>query len=301
MIAVMSMWSNDDPVNIHCNDWEEMLLLWVWSSAMNRKNIGTLHLYLTSAFRKILIDEIGIKADYVSTELDNIKLPSQFLFNWWVAGKMHTYRLQDKPFIHIDYDAWFSKPLKSEFSNAEIFGQNKETFTDNNDIYPIREFLENVPIMPSCFSKYYKLPNDYAINVGSFGGNNLSFIHRYADETFKWMYLKRNRKALSRCKEWLSDYQIGVGMQCLPEQYGLSCMARDAGIKTLFLFRKHQDILKKRCRQELGYEHLGGSIKLQQHIKSLMKGLVSKYFPEQASKITKLIKSKELKNSPSKM
>lgn len=296
MIAVMSMWSKGRPVLKNCESWEQMFLLWAWSAAMNRKFFGELHLYLTSAFKEILIDWIGIKADYITTELDDVKTPDYFNFDWWIAGKVHTYKAQQKPFLHLDYDAWFSKQPPERILKAAVVAQHEEDkgWVLHADSYPVSACLENLK-MPDYYKKYYGTDGDYAYCVGCFGGNDLDFIHEYADECTKWLFSKENKKAMSRCHKWLNQRQINKGIDEVPEQYGLSCLAREKGITVECLFKDYETMGDPENRQEIGFEHLGGETKLLRGMTKALKANMLKHFPEQTSKINSFLESEEFK------
>lgn len=58
-----------------------------------------------------------------STALDKLDVNEWF----WAAGKLYTYSIQDKPFIHIDSDCFLWKQLPDRILNASLFAQNPET------------------------------------------------------------------------------------------------------------------------------------------------------------------------------
>jgi hypothetical protein len=54
-------------------------------------------------------------------------LPST-LRRWWTLGKLHAYRSQTTPFVHLDSDVYLWSPLPRRLTSAPVFGQNPERF-----------------------------------------------------------------------------------------------------------------------------------------------------------------------------
>jgi hypothetical protein len=297
MPAVMSMWSQENfpKQSGGASDWERFMLLWVWSTHLNRKFFGELHLYLTSWFKELLVDGLGIQADYVSTELDNVDIPAYKDLNWWVAGKLWTHRLQHKPFIQIDYDAWLVKPLQQRILDADLVAQNTEQLFEVKDVYPIEEMSSCIKV-PSSFSRYHGRQEDFAINTGFFGGKNLDFIHSYVDSCFEVMCSQENIEMFDTLNTWLdTKIKRTLGICIIMEQYGLACKVREHDVKVQYLFNGWEEMSNRKCRLRVGYEHLLGPIKRQSHIEKQISIIVRRYLPDQYRKVQDMLKSDVLK------
>jgi hypothetical protein len=130
----------------------------------------------------VLVENIGIPFDFVSTDLDAINEYSPY---WWNMGKFYTYADQRKPFIHIDNDVFIWDPLPERILSAPLFSQNPEYFTELSDYYRPVE-LETA--LTNCW-----LPDEWiwgrkvfrsfqkAFNTGIYGGYRTDFIRYCAN------------------------------------------------------------------------------------------------------------------------
>ena len=103
-------------------------------------------------------------------------LPSQ----WWAYPKIHVYSLQDKPFIHIDNDAYLWNGIPEKYiSNNDVICQSLEDLEDGGywfykdgvRVYD-KHILENMKDV-----SHYK----FAMNAGVFGAFNKKGINMFKE------------------------------------------------------------------------------------------------------------------------
>jgi len=115
----------------------------------------------------------------VNIELEGFKAPREA----WAAGKLHTYYLQTKPFIHLDFDVFLGKQWKPErFNSVRYLVQSTESherYIHSLSLVP-DVWLDELSLSPAMF---------YAYNMGVFGGTQVDRIAEYAERA---LYAIRN-------------------------------------------------------------------------------------------------------------
>ena len=159
------------------------LMSWSLSCHSLRKNYGEVALYTDTAGKEVLIDKLHLPYTEVHVVFDDFHCLPQH----WALAKVKTYSLQTRPFLHIDGDVYVPRPFSDEIINACLVAQNREIGTS----YYRRmmdEILSHHSIhIPDYILIRLKEESIGSYNMGIFGGCDLSFIHSYCDEAFRFM------------------------------------------------------------------------------------------------------------------
>lgn len=150
---------------------------WIYSVNHAKKNFKNVILYTDDFGFQFLCKKLNLKFDKVFLSLNELSSIPNYL---WAYGKIFTYQSQTEPFIHIDYDAFLTKPLMHKFLNAELLVESIELFKDYHLYYPL---IENLKLL-GYSSPIFDLQDNYkfAYNAGILGGTNLDFIKLYCLE-----------------------------------------------------------------------------------------------------------------------
>jgi len=287
MRAVWSFWSRPFTSHHHTH-WVKPvhhLFSWVISLETARKHFSRTVLYTDDDGARLLVDQLGLQFDEVSTDLNVL---ASYDPAWWSLGKVWTYRAQHEPFIHIDSDVFLWQPLPPELISAPLFVQCPDFFVPNASHYK-PELLE------STISRGGEiwLPAEWVWfrasgarqrgeSCGIFGGRRIDFIQHYTNQAFKLLEHPANQPGWSHMKE-KSDHNI------LLEQYLLAACIdyhrdrpaspfRDIEIK--YLFSSLDDALASDDATRLGYTHLVGTAKKNPHIITRLEQRMQRDYPE---------------------
>jgi hypothetical protein len=179
----MSFWSDPYLQNLH-NKWineKTWRMSWALSVAAATKTYSKPKLYTDDAGYDLLVKDYGLSFSEIDLSLNELKdMDARFT----TLGKNYAIGKQDKPFIHLDYDAYLYESIPSEtFYNGVMF--LKEYFINLDDpkgMSPCHRpelFLDckNVP-------EYWKegiISNKFKIyQSGILGGSNIDFFKEYS-------------------------------------------------------------------------------------------------------------------------
>ncbi len=183
--------------------------------------------------KHILIDKLKLPYTKVHVELDGLNhYPEQL----WAIGKLYAYRLQDKPFLHVDGDVYCWNRFGRELEMADLAGQNIET--DENYYHQSMQYLKDNDFqILDEFKADFSLRKEFgATNAGIIGGNNLDFFKEYVDRAF--YFIDQNLDKVNKGT-------IGTYFAIIYEQYLFSVMARKKGIKIKHFIKKNeQEIMR---------------------------------------------------------
>jgi hypothetical protein len=268
MRAVWSFWSK--PFRAYKGRiWREPqhhLLAWGLSLRLARQHFAETQLVTDTAGKRMLIDELGLEFDSVSTELDQLRDADP---GWWALGKLKAYSLQDRPFVHIDTDVFLWKALPSALLSAPVFAQ-----------CPERHPLENAWCGPRhieyLFDKHnLSLPVEWQWassrnttwfreeNCGILGANNFEFIRHYAETALSLVGDPAHRPL------W-ADLPDKSGFTMLIEQFLLACCidyhriapkSAFRGVNIRYLFSSWSEAYNPNATVGVGYTHLLGDTK----------------------------------------
>lgn len=147
----------------------------------------------------MLVDELGLQFDHVSTELDRLIDTDP---GWWALGKLLAYSLQDRPFVHIDSDVFLWKPLPASLTCAPVFTQCPEHHPFENEWWCGPRDVERL------FERHnLHLPVEWrwsssrsarafrAENCGILGANRVDFVRYYAQTALRLVNGPANAEA----------------------------------------------------------------------------------------------------------
>ena len=209
----------------------------------------------------------------------------------WALPKIHSYSIQEKPFLHIDGDIFIWKAFDQELMSSGLITQNKESATS---------FYENIMQLLEANLTYFPKEIEqerqkgeliYAYNAGIFGGHDINFFQRYTQKAFG--FVNANLQNLDRIN--IVDFNIFF------EQYLFYCMAKDEQKSVDVLFDNLIDDTQytgfgdfREVPYNKKYLHLLGNYKKSTSVCTQMANRLRKDYPEHYYKIIELFRKKEL-------
>jgi hypothetical protein len=281
MRAVWSFWSKPYRAHDHLN-WSaerHTRLSWILSVETSRRHFAETALVTDSAGARMLVDELGLAFDSVSTALDALDGHDP---EWWALGKIYAYRAQEVPFVHIDHDAFLWKPLPPEVVAAGVLTQSPESLA----WYDPGAFDWAIGVaggwLPEEWRWFRRHPAQEGLCCGIFGGNHIPFINHYADSAIRMIEHPANQPA------W-SLFNGKLGYNILFEQYFLSAALafhqasptsplRDVTARCLFA--TGEQAYDEATAVELGFTHLLGGAKRDPGIMRRLKARVARDYPQ---------------------
>ena len=103
-----------------CFGWaapEYHLMSWALSCLQLNKIYGNAALYASSSGAKLLVDILGLPYNDVHITHDEFYLPDKKL---WALSKIHTYSLQNAPFVHLDGDVFIFLNFQNRYSAENL-------------------------------------------------------------------------------------------------------------------------------------------------------------------------------------
>jgi hypothetical protein len=155
-------------------------LSWVLSVESARKHYPDVALVADTDGARILTEEIGIEFSDVSTALDTLDDADP---RWWAIGKIRAYAAQERPFVHIDADAYLWKRLPAIVEHAPLFAQSPEALIDHDFYQPDRlaqRFEKHIGRVPEAWAWYLRRGYHTAACCGIMGGNDIASVKAYA-------------------------------------------------------------------------------------------------------------------------
>ena len=165
---------------------------WALSCLQFRKFYDEVELVTDQLGYDLLISKLGLPYTSVRVILDDL---NHYHPDLWALGKIYTYSVQDKPFIHADGDVYIWGKLFSEMDNAPLYAQNVERF---EEFYkPVfTSIVSNFMYVPPVLLDFERRNGSAAINAGVIGGYDISFFKEYAKGAFE--FVDRNLDNLNK-------------------------------------------------------------------------------------------------------
>lgn len=268
MRAVWSFWSK--PFRQYKGRiWREPrhhLLAWGLSLKLARQHFDETQLVTDSAGKAMLVDELGLEFDSVSTELDRLYDADP---GWWALGKLVAYSIQQSPFIHLDTDVFLWKAPPPVLLSAPVFAQCPEHHALDHAWCGPRDlealFVRHGATLPVEWQWASSLhTNSFREeNCGILGGNRVDFIRYYANTAIDLV----SDPAYAELWRELPEKS---GFNMVIEQYLLSCcldyhrIAPDSpyrGVSIRYLFPTWSEAFHPQAASRAGYTHLLGDAK----------------------------------------
>lgn len=268
MRAVWSFWSK--PFNAFKGRiWREPqhhLLAWGLSLRLARQHFAETQLVTDTAGKQMLVDELGLEFDEVSTELDGLRDINP---GWWALGKLVAYSLQDRPFVHIDTDVFLWKALPTSLAAAPVLAQ-----------CPEQHALENAWCGPRHIEYLFdrhnlSLPVEWQWassrnttwfreeNCGIMGGRRVDFIRHYAQTAIRLVSDPANRAVWAELPD-LSGYNMLIEqflLACCVDYHRIDPASAYRGVNIRYLFADWTEAHSPQAASLAGYTHLLGDAK----------------------------------------
>jgi hypothetical protein len=268
------------------------LLSWILSFEQARQHYAETCLVTDDAGARLLVDELGLAFEHVSTELNALDGHNP---DWWALGKLYAYRLQERPFVHIDNDVFLWKALPESLARADVIAQSPEPF--NSFCYRPEKVEHALRHLAQSW-----LPEEWVWYrragvaqrgdcCGIFGGTRNDFIRYYSDLAIRFVSDPANQQGWAR----LADK---FGNMVLLEQYLLTaCIEYHhacetspfAGISIQHLFESCADIYNPERVIEAGYTHLLGDAKKNSIVADRLEERVRHDYPTQYERCLALL------------
>lgn len=240
-------------------DLEMFYCSWTLSVLNAKKHIGRVEL-VTDEYGKELLSRLRLPFDKISTELEGIDYHHEL----WAIGKIHTYLMQEEPFLHIDHDVYLWQKLPARFDTAQLICQN----TEHHDYYDpiVTKFSEYDGYKPTFIQEYIATHGKsiFALNMGVFGGQNIKAIQEMSEEALKTIAHPANADLLHDLKENHGGYYgLYNDFNLLVEQYYAGAYAVQNNIPFEMILEKSQP--------PIAYTHLISESKRQPDIALILK------------------------------
>ena len=190
MKIVQTFWSGGRSPLEHSYGWphaEYNLMSWTLSCLSLRRHYDRVELYTDRRGYEVLIGKLHLPYTAVHVVYDDdLCLPQH-----WAYAKVKTYSMQAEPFLHIDGDVYFPKPLPRELLDAPLVAQNREIGTAYYQGMMDRVLSHPEFKLPPFIRETLDNGTMASYNMGIFGGCDLDFIHRYCQEVFSFFETNR--------------------------------------------------------------------------------------------------------------
>ncbi len=177
---------------------------WALSCLQLKKYYSEVEIVTDALGKEILIDKLKLPYTNVVTELDQLANQHEAL---WALGKIHAYKIQRKPFLHVDNDIFIWQPFESRVQNAGLTAQNTEMTTE---VYmnTFNFILKNFSYIPDCIKELQGSRYIPCVNAGILGGSDLKFYEEYTTEVYD--FLGKNDAVLRRSLDKIDVGYINV-------------------------------------------------------------------------------------------
>lgn len=252
--AVFSFWSkpylNGENIRSYggFNDSVSFNYSWILSVNCAIKHFKEVELITDTKGYEIL-KKLNLPFTNVVIELDRLENINE---NLWAIGKLYSYSIQDKPFVHIDYDFYLWDNL-DDISNHDIICQEiEQDFYLYNGI--LERYLNKVDCLDTTIGKYlFKYgSNVFALNCGIFGGYNIPMIKKYSETALKIGYEMNNLLITN------TDFHIDFADSLFPEQHflGMFCKVNNLSIYSVRNNKKITHLISTAKKNEYAIEKL---------------------------------------------
>ena len=234
---------------------------------------------------RLLIDGLGLPVERVSTELDALADDDPAL---WMLGKLHAYRAQDVPFVHLDTDVFLWRRLPESVERADVFAQHPEPFTIGASHYKPEELLK---LLAGTSHSWTPPEWEWSLSLGDpqrgeccgiLGGKHLDFIRYYADTAIRLVAEPRNRAALARVEDraqfntTIEQYHLGA---CV-DYHRHHPESPYRGVQIRYLFNSFGEAFNPNIAAKLGFTHLLAGSKQNAAVVARLEQRVARDYPE---------------------
>ncbi|QHN04112.1 hypothetical protein FTO74_12580 [Granulicella sp. WH15] len=277
MRAVWSFWSRPHLSGRNFT-WKTELhhrLSWILSVESARPHFSSLALWTDDAGAEMLIGQLGLRFDEVSTSLNVLAEDDT---DWWMMGKLQCYAEQYQPYVHIDSDVYLFQPLPEWARTAAVVAQNPEDTVAALPWYDADRAALMIRVhgnrrIPEEWTWYRTFsPVQTAACCGIVGGNRTDLLRRYADTVLSVLRAPENRRAFD---DW-DDKRV---LNPLFEQYLLAACAAYEGVPITYLFESYGQAVNGGAAR-LGFTHLMAGSKVDPDLMERLERRVARCYPE---------------------
>jgi hypothetical protein len=260
------------------------LLAWALSVETARRHHPDTALVTDSDGARLLVDALGLPFAHVSTELDRLDGGDP---EWWTLGKLHAYRAQEAPFLHLDSDVFLWSALPPEVAAGAVIAQNPESFDFDGDDSWYRPraveaaILEAGGWLPEEWRRFTASRTGAALCCGILGGHRTDVLREFAELAIRIIAHPANAPAWSRIAD-------KVGNNILFEQYLLAACLAFHGITARCLFDSAAESWDADAARRVGYTHLIGGSKADPELALRLEARVRRDHPEYHERILRL-------------
>ncbi|UMO99601.1 DUF6734 family protein [Amycolatopsis sp. EV170708-02-1] len=216
--AVWSFWSTPYRRR-HGRHWPSDFfhaLSWILSFRLASQLFPTTALVTDDWGHELLVTRLRLPFDDISLSLNGLDGQDP---SWWALGKLHAYREQREPFLHIDNDVFLWPGFPAAGLDGEIVAQNPEHAPVSDAGYyrpsAVAAAIRSTGgFLPEEFRGY---TGEAALCTGIVGGTAVPLLRRYAELAVRMVESAENRTAWQRLAP-LEDYNLVV------EQYLLGAL-----------------------------------------------------------------------------
>ena len=290
MKIIQSFWSRPliyrGTKNTGWPSFEFYLMSWCLSALLLKKHYGKIELYTDDLGKELLINLLGLPYSRVDCSLNEL---DKYNPRYWALGKVYTYGIQDKPFLHLDNDVFLFKKFDDYFFDYELIAQNIDF---NIPIYSkcLKELEQNNIVLPS-FCRKVEIDSIYSANLGITGGHSIRFFEKLSNVCFG--FIKNN-------SEFMHTLDI-ESMAVIYEQLFFFQLAKQLNIPINFFFNNidsgFQDFTSfSNYKKNNFYVHLISTYK--KNLKKIwhMEQQLRKEFPSYYCYFKKIIKNENYSN-----
>lgn len=255
---------------------EAHFMCWALSCLNAKKIYGRIELYTDTLGYELLINKFKLPYDEVHLVFDNNIFMESIPPQLWSLSKIYIYSLQNEPFIHIDGDFIFWDEIDVNyniiFQNLEIgLSFYKDSYEQlAND----KKINKKLSFSKSFTDVYY----EEAANMGIFGGRNIEFIKKYAQDVIDFISHNENNSSL------LNKSQ---NSNCFLEQYYLNYLCREKGIHYKTIHPNYYADTRKNKKMQFNipsevncFNHFLGNSKKLEIVNDYIKSKLQKYYLE---------------------
>ena len=239
-------------------DRRSHLLSWVLSVRTAAEHFAHTTLVTDDAGAELLARKLALPFERVSTSLNVLKRDDPA---WWVLGKLHAYREQERAFLHLDSDVYLWRRPDDALLAGDVIAQNPEHAPATDVTFYKPTWLTQLVRgyrgwLPAEWETYRRGGGASAICAGILGGQDLDTFRSYANRAIAIVRSPRNFPA------WRAiDETARLANSVLVEQYYLAAYCdgrrRDgAPVDVRYVFTTQQESSQSAASTRAGYTHL---------------------------------------------
>jgi hypothetical protein len=262
---------------------------WALSCLQLKKYYNEVEIVTDALGKEILIDKLKLPYTSVVTELNQLDSQHEAL---WALGKIHAYKIQQKPFLHVDNDIFIWQPFESRIRNAGLAAQNTETTTEGY-MNTFNFILKNYNYVPDYIKELQGSRYIPCVNAGILGGSDTAFYQQYTDEVYS--FLSKNDTVLKRSLDKVDVGYINVFFEqaifyglASKGQKKIQCLFPDAVNTPVEIGFMHL------AEQNKGFVHSYAVFKRRRILYSMVEMKLRTLYPDHYKRIKQLINTYEL-------